>query len=235
MPLITLPRVFKMSPLSHQGHQIHRGLFTQSEIEQLRIEAEAVAKLAGTTCVRHICTRSELFDRLALAPRLKTLLPPDLSPVRSILFDKTPTENWPVLWHQDLTIAVTEKVELPGYGPWTNKDGAMHVQPPTALLESMITVRIHLDETPASNGALRLMPETHRRGRIPSDQVSPLIDDTHIVAECSPGDVLLMSPLILHSSRKSTLPSRRRILHFEYAKRAELDPQLTWFESDQTG
>jgi hypothetical protein len=67
------------------------------------------------------------------------------------------------------------------------------------------------------------------------EQLSPLIDDTHIVAECSPGDVLLMSPLILHSSRKSTIPNRRRILHFEYAKRTKLDPQLTWFESAQDG
>lgn len=76
-----------------------------------------------------------------------------------------------------------------------------------------------------SHRSLFTLPEVEQR----------LINDSHIVTERSPGDILLMSPLILHSSRKSTTPSRHRILHFEYAKRAKLDPQLTWFESDQTG
>jgi hypothetical protein len=48
---------------------------------------------------------------------------------------------------------------------------------------------------------------------------------------CEPGDVLLMSPLLLHSSLRSTKPNRRRILHFEYAPPNALDPRLTWHET----
>jgi len=33
--------------------------------------------------------------------------------VKAILFDKTPSMNWYVTWHQDLTIAVKEKIEVP--------------------------------------------------------------------------------------------------------------------------
>jgi hypothetical protein len=39
-------------------------------------------------------------------------------PVRALFFDKTPEANWPVLWHQDLTIAVAGHE---GWGPWSVK------------------------------------------------------------------------------------------------------------------
>jgi hypothetical protein len=40
------------------------------------------------------------------------------------LFDKIPDANWKVLRHQDVTIAVQEKIEVEGFGPWTIKAGA---------------------------------------------------------------------------------------------------------------
>jgi len=45
------------------------------------------------------------------------LLGPDAFPVRGILFDKTPVANWKVSWHQDLSIAVAQQRDAPGYGP----------------------------------------------------------------------------------------------------------------------
>ena len=72
-------------------------------------------------------------------------------PVRGLFFNKTPESNWPVAWHRDLTIAVNQKVELPGYGPWSTKAGVVHVQPPLEILENMITFRLHLDDCPVEN------------------------------------------------------------------------------------
>ncbi len=34
----------------------------------------------------------------------------------AILFDKIPDANWNVPWHQDVTIAVQERVEAEGFG-----------------------------------------------------------------------------------------------------------------------
>lgn len=51
-----------------------------------------------------------------------------------------------------------------------------------------------------------------------------------VICECAAGDALLMSPLILHSSRRAETPGRRRVLHFEYAREGDLDPLLEWFE-----
>src|SRR5262245_51026818 len=46
--------------------------------------------------------------------------PPRL--VRALLFNKSPDANWYVTWHQDLTIAVRKRIDVPGFGPWSVKD-----------------------------------------------------------------------------------------------------------------
>ena len=220
-----------MSPsLAPDGFEIHRAVLSDAEVAQLRREADAVAAAAGSVCVRHLRGRSNRFDSLSMSPALLSLIPDGLRPVRSILFDKTKSENWPVLWHQDLTIAVAEERQLPGYGPWSSKDGSPHVQPPVSLLESMVTIRLHLDETSATNGALQVIPGSHRNGRIDADRLRDFDKECAVTCECSPGDALLMSPLILHSSRRSKSPARRRVIHFEYARNADLDSSLRWFE-----
>ena len=206
----------------------------QDEVLELRNEADLISTNAKSTCVRHITERSDMIANLVDSFRSQDLISGDHQLVRSILFNKTAEQNWPVPWHQDLSICVTEKTLLDGYGPWSEKDGQIHVQPPTDLLSEMITLRIHLDETPASNGALRVIPKSHLLGKIPSDQVSQHTNADHITCEASPGDILLMSPLILHASSRSLAPNNRRILHFEFAPKEALHPRLSWANSEIT-
>ncbi|MEM9282004.1 MAG: phytanoyl-CoA dioxygenase family protein [Verrucomicrobiota bacterium] len=129
-----------------------------------------------------------------------------------------------------MTIAVANELQVPGYGPWSHKDGAPHVQPPFLLLENMVTVRLHLDDTPAGNGALRVIPGSHARGKIELNALGDDEKERGVTCECKAGDALLMAPLILHSSRRSESPSRRRVLHLEYARDEDLDSSLDWFE-----
>ena len=215
-----------------QGYSIQLEVLRGEEVAAFAEEADRVAKEAGSACVRHLRERSELFRKFAKSDKLLALLPDGMRPVRSILFDKTPDENWPVAWHQDLTITVEEQKEVEGYGPWSVKDGAPHVQPPVSLLENMITLRIHLDPTPEENGALRVIPGSHLDGKSPTPKVSEKQEQSAVTCVCEPGDVLMMSPLILHASSRSTQPARRRIIHFEYARDADLDPALEWHEPD---
>lgn len=219
-----------MTVLSQSGYQIVRGVFSANEIHEFRAEVDRVATEAGSVCVRHLNARSDLFTRLSLSDCLMSLLPGDMVPVRSILFDKTPDRNWPVAWHQDLTIALGRKKMTAGYGPWSVKEGVVHVQPPVALLEEMITLRIHLDKTSQENGALKVSPGSHKLGRIPAESIRDHVDASEAVCECEPGDVLIMSPLLLHSSSRSAKPFRRRIVHFEYAPPLALAMGLTWHE-----
>jgi ectoine hydroxylase-related dioxygenase (phytanoyl-CoA dioxygenase family) len=52
------------------------------------------------------------------------------------------------------------------------KDGLMHVQPPIAVLEQMLTVRLHLDDCNSSNGPLQVIPGSHKSGRLDMERVS---------------------------------------------------------------
>lgn len=221
-----------MTSLAQFGSQIHRVVLDADEIKELRSEADRIAIESSSACVRRIGELSKIFRELSLSARITGLLPDQsLLPVRSILFDKTPSENWPVAWHQDLTICVAENIPCEGYGPWSVKDDIPHVQPPVELLESMTTVRIHLDPTGSDNGALMLIPGSHRHGRLSRSQIEELTATQPDTCECEPGDILLMSPLLLHASRRSQHPSRRRILHFEYALPSALHPLLSWHET----
>jgi hypothetical protein len=172
---------------------------------------------------------------LAGSGRLLDLIRPHLSaepfPVRAIYFDKSPEANWVVSWHQDLTLALRARVEHPGFGPWSNKDGVAHVQPPVELLEQMLTIRLHLDDADESNGALRVLPGSHRLGRLSAERIQELrSEQPEVLCAAAARDALLMRPLLLHASGRSTSALHRRVLHIEYAG-FTLPSGLQWHEA----
>jgi len=187
------------------------------------------AKGAGTRGMLRIQEVATLTQSL-LTDLVRSYLSAGPMPVRGIYFDKRPETNWLVAWHQDLTLALKEPVEVPGFGPWSVKEGVPHVQPPMALLEQMLAVRLHLDDTDASNGALRVLSGTHCLGRLSAEAIQKC-RETHeeILCEVKAGDVLLMRPLLLHASSRSSSPSRRRVLHIEFAG-FPLPKPLEWNE-----
>lgn len=154
------------------------------------------------------------------------ILGPSARLVRAIFFDKVPGANWSVPWHQDLTIAVKERVEVSGYDPWSLKDGVVHVQPPISVLEAMVTVRIHLDDCFEDNGPVRVKSGSHLHGRIAESQIGSW-NGIEVSCVGGAGSVLLMRPLLLHASSPATNPSHRRVLHLEYAA-YELVKPLEW-------
>jgi ectoine hydroxylase-related dioxygenase (phytanoyl-CoA dioxygenase family) len=172
----------------------------------------------------------ELADSVALRELVHPILGGDAFPVRGTLFDKQEGSNRKVPWHQDVTIAVKERIDSDGYGPWSVKEGVQHVQPPTAILERMVTVRLHLDDCLASNGALRVIAGSHRLGRLDQNRIHEhVFSSLERTCEVRRGGVLLMSPLTIHASSVSEKPQHRRVIHFDYAK-ANLIDGLEWFE-----
>jgi ectoine hydroxylase-related dioxygenase (phytanoyl-CoA dioxygenase family) len=151
--------------------------------------------------------------------------------VRCLFFDKNPTANWNVGWHQDLTIAVRQRLPAEGFGPWTLKAGVPHVQPPVSILEGILTLRIHLDKTDESNGALRVVSGSHRLGRL-SPQMIEHLTAARNDKTCSvdAGGVLFMRPLLLHSSPSCKTPAHRRVLHVEFSA-DRLPGGLAWYGS----
>lgn len=198
--------------------------------EAERLFAEHGRRLAG---VRGAARKSDAFARLAADPRIVSLVAPLLPGpprvARSILFDKAPEANWDVPWHQDTTIAVARREEAPGFGPWSVKDGVPHVRPPAAVLERMITIRLHLDACGEQNGPLLVVPGSHRGGLLSSNPPFAELEAAKAACTTGPGGAVLMRPLILHASRKATSPDHRRVLHLEFAGEALPDP-LAWAE-----
>ncbi len=177
------------------------------------LHIEAVRHWAQSEALRHV---------------LVPILGDNYFAVRGILFDKTPGANWKVGWHQDLSIAVKNRVALEGFGPWSEKVGLIHVQPPAEVLEQMLTVRLHLDDCNAENGPLRVLPASHLRGKMTPDEIVEFRAQTEPRVCTSPhGGAILMRPLLLHASSPATAPHHRRVVHIEFAAH-NLPGELEW-------
>lgn len=148
--------------------------------------------------------------------------------VKSIYFDKPEASNWYVAYHQDLTISVDKKLELSGFGPWTTKQNQFAVQPPLNILENIYTIRIHLDDTDENNGALKIVPESHSKGIYRPETIDWTIEREEI-CKVNKGGVMLMKPLTLHGSNRTTNGKKRRVIHIEFSD-MELPEVLQWAE-----
>ncbi|MBS0469697.1 MAG: phytanoyl-CoA dioxygenase family protein [Proteobacteria bacterium] len=179
--------------------------------------------ILATLDIASLANEPRLFDLV------ESIIGPNARAVRGLFFDKTPSANWPVAWHQDLTLAVAERVEIEGWTAWSLKAGVHHVQPPSDILERMATLRIQLDDSDADNGPLRVLPGTHRMGRIKATQLTALRAEISEQACIAPiGSVLAFKPLLLHASSAAKSPRHRRVIHLEYAPAGLLPPELSW-------
>jgi len=148
--------------------------------------------------------------------------------VKSIYFDKPKGSNWFVAYHQDLTISVDKKIDVPGFGPWSAKPGYFAVQPPLAILERNFTIRIHLDDTDENNGALRVIPGSHLGGIYRATEMDKTIVEEDM-CRVRAGGIMIMKPMLLHASGKTTNDQKRRVIHIEFSDQ-QLPQPLTWSE-----
>jgi len=164
--------------------------------------------------------------------KLRTLIDSDLGPgyfpVKSIYFDKPTDSNWFVAYHQDLTISVNTKTDFEGYSAWTVKQNQFAVQPPLAVLENSVTLRIHLDDTDEYNGALNVLKGSHRKGICRPETITTTQESEHC-CRVKKGGLMLMKPLLMHASHRSSSGRRRRVIHIEFSD-MELPEPLQWAE-----
>jgi len=176
---------------------------------------------------RELLTMSAIQE-LARSPKVvriaKAVLGDSAFAVSGTYFNKTPTANWKVPWHQDRMIKVRERFDCEGWGPWSIKGGVLHVQPPSSVMSKVFAVRLHLDDCPSDNGALRVIPGSHRFGLLSPEQTEKLLKQPETLCPVPKGGAFLMSPLLLHSSSPSRSPNSRRVIHLEFAAHELPDP-----------
>ena len=215
--------------LGIHGARLYPQALSEIDIAELRALADPIlagqsgARIFGGEIAAAILAPKGALQRIATG-----IMGDAARPVRAILFDKNADANWSAGWHQDRTIAVRERRETEGYGPWSVKGGAVHVEPPFEILSTMITMRAHLDDCDRDNAPLLVAPGSHRLGRVRL----PEIDATakRLGAACClarAGDVWAHATAIIHASERAHRPRRRRVLQIDFSANA-LPAGLEW-------
>jgi ectoine hydroxylase-related dioxygenase (phytanoyl-CoA dioxygenase family) len=216
------------SAFDENGYAIIEAVLNATECEAFASRVSKTEGL-GTGC-RGLLQQvwcAELAVRLKKHAVIAACLPAAAVAVQCTLFDKSPVRNWLVAWHQDLSIPVLERITHPKYTGWSEKEGLLYVQPPPSILETLVAVRVHLDDCGSGAGPLRVVPRSHQYGRLSESHARERRAVGEVECVAKRGDALLMRPLLLHASSKAISPVRRRVLHFLFGS-AELPHALRW-------
>ena len=222
----------KNMDIDRDGIEIKKGLLPEHLIHDVITEVEATSEVINKHGIRNAEKKFKTISKIARCQELieeaRVILNDAPKVVRVIFFDKTPEKNWLVSWHQDKTVALSQKFELDGWGPWTIKENIHHVQPPLEVLNKMATFRIHLDSANEENGCLRIVLGSHKLGILKQDQISEIVNKEKVVpCVVNKGDTLIMRPHILHSSSKAIKPNHRRVIHIEFSS-YKLPQNVRW-------
>ncbi len=88
-----------------------------------------------------------------------------------------------------------------------------------------LIVRLSLDPCSFFDGALKLCPSSHKHGPLTPQQVRAHSSRPFSSPEMTPGDILIMHPLTIHSTNASESMKPRRVIQIVYAA-AELRDTL---------
>jgi len=205
-------------------------MFSRAELRRLIADLDASTLKRTRAGARHILS-CEAVARLARAPQLLNVasrwLGATALPFKATLFDKSPDANWLVAWHQDTALPICERREAAGWGPWSEKAGVTYAHAPASVLERVVALRVHLDDSTEDNGPLRVLPGTHVSGVLSDAQVhEQSLRVQPVTCTAAAGGVVVMRPLLIHASSKLNDDAPRRVLHIEYATTLDVEPGL---------
>jgi hypothetical protein len=225
--------------IDEDGFAVVDNIFTDKEVQHLiEVINQADSNRAAFRKTNDLFAIRQFFKEIPLAVPvvfneafsglIENVFGTSFFAVKSIYFDKPAGSNWFVSYHQDLTISVDKRTELENFGPWTVKQNQFAVQPPLGILEDNFTARIHLDDATEENGALKVIPASHKKGICRVEHIDWAKEQEHTCC-ANKGAVMFMKPLLLHASGRTTNAKKRRVLHIEFS-RIELPSKINWSE-----
>lgn len=228
----------QQAALSEDGFLAIPALFSEAEMQPLRLAADALVQRRGPNVIgepqdeslvrmvfgAHV--QEDSFARLSRHPRL-------LGPVvqsfgepahlfQSRLNAKSSFAGGGWAWHQD-------------FNQWYRQDGLLT---PRAKV-----IGVFLDDVNPCNGPLMMIPRSHRRGfvpvpgmmDIPFNVITEMANENGIMPLMGPpGTAIFFDCLTVHGSAPNVSPWPRRIIYFNYipASCHELQPLRAWFHCD---
>ena len=159
----------------------------------------------------------ELARSIRSNPQIRCLLGNSMTAVQCTLFIKDSKRNWLVPIHRDYSIPLKEKIDSPNWSAWSTKQSVYFAHPLEHVLDQLIAVRVHMEDTDIQNGALQVVNGSHKSGEKDGERVVPFAPR---------GSALVMRPLLLHASSKLQFGCRR-VLHFLYGP-PELPDGAEW-------
>src|SRR5260370_20504286 len=130
-----------LSAIEEHGFVVLHGVLSSNETQRLIDDLNKSALRRSKAGVRHALKHPSVAA-LAREPRLlqiaRDVLGRAAQPFRATLFDKSPQSNWLIVWHQDTALPLRERRDLPGWGPWSVKDGVVYAHAPASTLSRML-------------------------------------------------------------------------------------------------
>ena len=207
-----------LAKFENQGCLVLESVFSDQRLSEIE---SYCTQMMGVEIGSRGLLSDEWIQHLARYLKSHTCIEPFLpKPTRAIqcnYFVKDQESNWSVTLHRDLSIPVKSKISSPDWFAWSEKQGVMYAQPPWYVLQSLVVVRVHLEDNTSDNGALELVTGSHenleKQGKRKCFTVSK-------------NGVLIMKPLTLHASTK-VKAGQRRVLHFVFGPE-NLPDQAQW-------
>ena len=208
------------------GFEILEGVVPPDACDRLAGALSSRSRAGSRHLMGHPAVRS-LAESPALLELAREWAGPAAVPYRATLFDKSGARNWLVVWHQDTALPLAARTDSSDWGPWSVKDGIPYAHAPAWALAKIVALRVHLDDSTAENGPLRVLPGSHLDGVLSDEEVFRRARERGPV-DCvvHRGGVLRMRPLLIHGSSKSIRPEPRRVIHLEYASSMDVGAGL---------
>lgn len=120
-------------PIREDGFAIIPDVFAPADMDRIIAEIEQCSPTRSRAGVRH-ALRLDPVAKIAhhqdLLDVVHGVLGAAAFPFHATLFEKSSNTNWLVVWHQDTALPLRGKSLVPGWGPWSVKDGVEYAHAP---------------------------------------------------------------------------------------------------------
>jgi len=207
-----------LTSFENQGYIVLEQVFSNEYVSEIEASCMRMADVeVGSRGLLSFDWVQDLARTLKAHSSIAPFLPNTAKAIQCNYFVKDEDSNWSVTLHRDLSIPVRFKVSSPDWFAWSEKKGVLYAQPPRHVLQSLVIVRVHLEDNTIDNGALEVVAGSHKRLEKKGERICCAV---------SKNGVLLMKPLTLHASTKVNT-GQRRVLHFVFGPE-HLPDQAQW-------